>query len=66
MKMNFSQTKDERLLAFHENIRRQVDLDMRAGGRYRFAGEGVKQYADKLREEIDRRRLRFIPIDWPR
>ena len=64
--MNFSQTKDERLLAFYENIRRQVDLDMRAGGHYRFAGEGVKQYADKLREEIDRRRLRFIPIDWPR
>ena len=43
MKMNFSQAKDERLLAFYENIRRQVDLDTRAGGRYRFAGEGVKQ-----------------------
>jgi hypothetical protein len=66
MKMNFSQTEDERLLAFYENIRRQVDLDTRAGGRYRLAGEGVKQYGDKLREEIDRRRLRFIPIDWPR
>jgi hypothetical protein len=64
--MNFSQTKNERLLAFYENIRRQVDLDMRAGGRYRFAGEGVKQYADRLREEMDRRRLQFIPIDWPR
>jgi hypothetical protein len=37
---------------------------MRAGGRYRFAGEGVKQFADKLREEMDRRRLRFTPIDW--
>jgi hypothetical protein len=64
VKMHFLQTKDERLLAFYENIRRQVDLDMRAGGRYRFAGEGVKQYADKLREEMDRRRLRFTPIDW--
>jgi hypothetical protein len=66
MKMNFLQTKDERLLAFYENIRRQVDLDVRAGGRYRLAGQGVKQYADRLREEIDRRQLRFIPIDWPR
>jgi hypothetical protein len=66
MKMNFSQTKDERLLAFYENIRRQVDLDTRAGGRCRLAGQGVKQYADRLREEIDRRQLRFIPIDWPR
>ena len=33
MKINFLQTKDERLLAFYENIRRQVDLDVRAGGR---------------------------------
>jgi hypothetical protein len=63
--MNFSQTKDERLLAFYENIQRQVDLDKRAGGRYRFAGDGVKQYAERLREEMDRRRLRFTPIDWP-
>jgi hypothetical protein len=64
--MNFSQTKDDRLLAFYENVRRQVDLDKQAGGRYRLAGEGVKQYADRLREEIDRRQLRSIPIDWPR
>jgi hypothetical protein len=39
---------------------------MRSGGRYRFAGDGVKQYADKLCEEMDRRRLRFTPIEWPR
>jgi hypothetical protein len=64
--MHFSQTKDERLLAFYENIRQQVQLDMQAGGRYRLIGEGVKQYADKLREEMDRRRLRFTPIDWQR
>jgi hypothetical protein len=64
--MNFSQTKDERLLAFYENIRRQVHLDMQAGGRYRLIGEGVKQYADKLRDEMDQRRLRFTPIDWQR
>jgi hypothetical protein len=63
--MNLSQSKDERLLTFYENIKRQVDLDKQAGGRYRFAGDGVKQYAEKLREEMDRRRLRFTPIDWP-
>lgn len=62
--MNFSQTKDERLLAFYENIRRQVALDIQAGGKRRLVGEGVKQYAGKLREEMDRRRLRFTPIDW--
>jgi hypothetical protein len=64
--MDFSNSKDERLLAFYENIRRQVELDSASGGRYRFAGDGVKQYAGKLREEIDRRRLKFTPIDWPR
>jgi hypothetical protein len=64
--MNLSQSKDERLLAFYENVRQQVELDKRAGGRYRFAGDGVKQYADRLREEIERRRLRFTPINWDR
>jgi hypothetical protein len=64
--MDLSNSKDERLLAFYENVRRQVELDNRSGGRYRLAGDGVKQYAEKLREEMDRRRLRFTPIDWPR
>jgi hypothetical protein len=64
--MNFLQSKDERLLAFYENVRRQVELDRQSGGRYRYAGEGVKQYAERLREEMDRRRLSYKPIDWPR
>ena len=64
--MNFLQSKDERLLAFYDNVRQQVELDTRSGGRYRFAGDGVKQYAERLREEMDRRRLRFTPIEWPR
>jgi hypothetical protein len=36
-----------------------------AGGRYRLIGDSVKQYAEKLREEMEGRRLRFTPIDWP-
>ena len=60
--MNYSQMKDERLLAFYENVRRQVILD--GNSRYRFAGDGVRAYADRLREEMDKRRLRFTPIDW--
>jgi hypothetical protein len=63
--MNFSRSKDESLLAFYENIRQQVQADQQLGGRYRFAGDGVKQYADRLREEMDRRRLRYSRIDWP-
>ena len=60
--MNYSQMKDERLLAFYENVRQQVAMDV--GSRYRFAGDGVRAYADKLREEMERRRMRFTPIDW--
>jgi hypothetical protein len=63
--LNFSRSKDESLLAFYENIRRQVEADKQSGGRYRFAGDNVKRYADELREEMDRRRLRYIRIDWP-
>ena len=62
--MNFSQSKDERLLAFYENVRKQVELDKKASGRYRLTSDGVKQYADSLREEMDRRRLTYRPIDW--
>ena len=61
--MNPSQMKDERLLAFYENVREQVVID--AGSRYRFAGDGVRAYANKLREEMERRTLRFTPIDRP-
>jgi hypothetical protein len=64
--MDFSNSKDESLLAFYENVRSQVELDNRAGGRYRLAGDGVRQYAEKLRDEMERRRLRFTPIEWRR
>jgi hypothetical protein len=64
--MNFSKASDESLIAFYENVRRQVQADMQSGGHYRFAGESMKQYADTLREEMDRRRLNFAPIDWYR
>jgi hypothetical protein len=61
--MNFSQMQDERLLLFYEAVREQVILD--GNSRYRFAGEGVRAYGDTLREEMDRRRIRYMPIDWP-
>jgi hypothetical protein len=61
--MNFSQMKDERLLLFYDAVRQQVILD--GNSRYRLAGDGVRAYADKLQEEIERRRLSFRRIDWP-
>jgi hypothetical protein len=64
--MDLTKSKDERLLTCYDDVRRHVELDNLAGGRYRFAGEGVKEYAERLREEMDRRRLNFTRIDWPR
>lgn len=55
--------RDEPLLAFCENVRQQVALNARS--RYCFVGDNRGAYADKLREEMDTRRLRFTPIDWP-
>ena len=55
---------DESLLAFYESVRRQVTADNKLGGRHRLAGTRVKEYADRLKDEMDRRRLRFKPIDW--
>jgi len=62
--MNFDNTTDENLVVYYESVRQQVVADIRAGGRYRLIGDSVKQYADRLREEMDRRGLRFAPIDW--
>ena len=47
--MNCSQMKDERLLLFYDAVRQQVILD--GSSPYRFAGEGVRAYAERLRED---------------
>jgi hypothetical protein len=61
--MNFKRTRDESLLAYYEGVRHQVTLDV--GSQYKFAaGEGVREYAERLREEIERRKLQFTPIRW--
>jgi hypothetical protein len=62
--MNFTDSSDECLLHFYESIRRQVTADKQSGGRYRLAGANVREYANRLKDEIDRRQLRFTPIDW--
>jgi hypothetical protein len=55
---------DERLAHFYENIRQQVDADR--GKKHQFAtGPTVRQYADRLRSEMIKRRLSPPPIEWP-
>jgi hypothetical protein len=55
----------ESVLKLYESIRQQVSADRHAGNKHRLLGETAKHQAERLREELDRRRLRFTPIDWP-
>jgi hypothetical protein len=64
--MNVLNANDESLVRFYENVRREVQADSKSGGQFRFMGETAKQYAEGIRGEMDRRRLQFTPIDWPR
>jgi hypothetical protein len=64
--MDFAHSNDHSLLSYYESVRRQVEADKRLGSRFRFARDTAKQYAERLREEMERRCLRFTPIDWPR
>jgi hypothetical protein len=64
--MNLSKTKDESLILYYEGVRRQVEADKKLAGQFRFMGQTAQQYAERIREEMDRRRLRFTLIDWHR
>jgi hypothetical protein len=56
---------DESILKLYESIRQQVAADSQLGSKHRLLGDTAKQQAERLREELDRRRLSFTPIDWP-
>lgn len=60
--VDFSNSKDERLLTFYENIRSQFEAEKYL--KYRFTTGSVRQYAERLREEMDRRRLTYTAISW--
>jgi hypothetical protein len=62
--MSFENTPDDRLLCFYENIRKQVDADRPLKHKLT-TGPTVRQYADRLRDEIVKRRLGHEPIHWP-
>jgi hypothetical protein len=62
--MSVEHMPDQRLAHFYENIRQQVEAD-RASKHQLMANPTVRQYADKLRSEMIKRRLQHSPIDWP-
>jgi hypothetical protein len=61
---DFENLTDETILKLYAGVREQVAADVRSGSRHRFMGETAKQHAERLRSEIDRRRLQYSPIDW--
>ena len=62
--MSVEHMPDERLAHFYENIRQQVQAD-RASKHHFTANPTVRQYADRLRSEMIKRRLKHSPIEWP-
>lgn len=62
--MNFSDSKNESLLSIWESVRRQVLANQASGGRSRCVGRNLRAYAELLRSEMDRRELKYTPIDW--
>jgi len=65
--MGIENLSDESVLHLYENIREQVAADLAAGpGRspHRLLGETARQEAERLRKELDRRKLRYSHIDW--
>ena len=62
--MSVEYMPDERLSHFYENIRQQVEAD-RANKHHFTANPTVRQYAERLQSEMNRRRLKHSPIEWP-
>ena len=62
--MSVERMPDERLTDFYESIRQQVEAD-RVHKHQFTANQTVRQYADQLRSEMIKRRLKHSPINWP-
>jgi hypothetical protein len=62
--MSVENMPDARLALYYESIRRQADAD-RANKHQFMASPTIRQYAERLREEMTKRRLQHSPIDWP-
>jgi hypothetical protein len=61
--MSVAHLKDETVLRFYENIRKQVEAERYLPRKF-MTGESVKQYSATLLNELNRRRLQHDPIDW--
>jgi hypothetical protein len=61
--VSVSHLSDESLLRYYDSIRSHVDAERSSQHKF-MAADSIKEYADSLRIELVKRRLRFTPIDW--
>ena len=62
--MSLEKISDDSVMNYYESIRKQADAD-RAHKHHFTASLSVRDRAEKLREEMIRRRLQHSPINWP-
>jgi hypothetical protein len=58
-----SDLSDESLLRYYDAIRKQVEAD-RDSKHKLVGGDAIKEYAESLRLELNKRRLPYKAIDW--
>ena len=61
---SFEHLSDQSVLRLYDGIRHQVEADKALGDKYRLVGHAARERADRLREELLRRELKFSPIVW--
>ena len=61
--MDLEPLSDESVMRYYEALRTQVAADLRAEDR-RFVGQQVRDRAQALLAEIQRRQLYVMPIHW--
>jgi hypothetical protein len=62
--MSLENLSDESVARYYESIRQQAEADRRHKEHFT-ANPSVRERADKLRQEMIKRRLHHSPINWP-
>ena len=62
--LSLERLSDESVRILYESMRRQIAEDISSGVPERLMDDAAKQREEQLREEMDRRHMRFTPIDW--
>lgn len=62
--MSLEQISDESVVRYYESIRQQAEADRKHKSQFT-ASPSVRERAEKLRQEMIKRRLQHSPIIWP-